>query len=133
MGTYFVEELVADGANVRVPIHKRQPALKNSEVEYLQGNIENLDDCVGLCDGIDYVFHAAGAVSAAGITVTNPMSAISINLILTARILEAAMIKNVKRILLFSSGTTAYPKTEYPIKEEEMWTASPPTIYFGYG
>lgn len=133
VGTNFVESLVAAGAKVRVPVHNRQPAIRNSEVEYVSGNLENLDDCTCLCDGIDYVFHAAGAVSAAGITVTNPMSAISTNLILTARILEAAMIKNVQRILIFSSGTTAYPLSDQPIREEEMWISEPPDVYFGYG
>ena len=133
VGTHFVEELVAAGANVRVPIHKRKPAINNEKVEYVSGNLESLDDCIQCCNGVDYVFHAAGAVSAAGITVTNPMSAISTNLILTVRILEAAMIKQVKRILVFSSGTTAYPLADYPIKEEEMWTDHPPQVYFGYG
>ncbi|WP_022668266.1 NAD-dependent epimerase/dehydratase family protein [Desulfospira joergensenii] len=133
VGTHFVEALVAAGANVRVPVHRRTPAIKNEKVEYISGNLESLEDCIRCCEGVDYVFHAAGAVSAAGTTVANPMSAISTNLILTARILEAAMIKEIKRILVFSSGTTAYPLADYPIKEEEMWTDHPPEIYFGYG
>jgi nucleoside-diphosphate-sugar epimerase len=33
----------------------------------------------------------------------------------------------------FSSGTTAYPDADYPVKEEEMWNAPPPAVYFGYG
>ena len=39
----------------------------------------------------------------------NPISAITTNLILTVRILEASMASKVKKILIFSSGVTGYP------------------------
>jgi GDP-L-fucose synthase len=133
VGTHFVEALLQQSALIRVPIHRRPLKINHQAVETMPADLTRLDDCLMVCEEVDYIIHAAGAVSAAGVTVTNPMSAISTNLILTARILEAAMAKNVKRILLFSSGTTAYPPADYPIKEEEMWTAPPPSIYFGYG
>ncbi len=133
IGTHFVEELLQQSAMIRVPIHQRPLKINNQEIETIPADLACLEDCLKACEDVDYVIHAAGAVSAAGITVTNPMSAISTNLILTARILEAAMEKGVKRILIFSSGTTAYPLADYSIKEEEMWTAQPPPIYFGYG
>jgi len=133
VGTHFVQALLDQGAKVRIPIHKRQPLVEHDNIEKVLADLSNLQDCLKMCEGIDYVFHAAGAVAAAGVTVTNPMSAIAENLVLTVRVLEAAWRCNVKRILIFSSGTTAYPLADYPIKEEEMWTAQPPPIYFGYG
>jgi len=133
VGTHFVEELLRRSARIRIPVHHRPVKFSHREIETLPADLTSLEDCLKACEGIDYIIHAAGAVSAAGVTVGNPMSAISTNLILTARILEAAMVKGVSRILIFSSGTTAYPLADYPIKEEEMWTAPPPPIYFGYG
>jgi GDP-L-fucose synthase len=133
VGTHFVEELLKRSARIRIPVHHRPVKFSHQEIETIPADLTSLEDCLKACEGIDYVIHAAGAVSAAGVTVGNPMSAISTNLILTARILEAAMVKGVKRILIFSSGTTAYPLADYPIEEEEMWTAPPPPIYFGYG
>jgi GDP-L-fucose synthase len=133
VGTHFVMALLEQGARVRVPIHSRPMIVQNDEIEVVRADLYNLKDCLAACDGVDFVIHAAGAVAAAGVTVTNPMSAISANLVLTVRVLEAAWSANVKRILIFSSGTTAYPLTDHPVKEEEMWQAPPPPVYFGYG
>jgi GDP-L-fucose synthase len=133
VGTHFVRALLDRNAKVRIPVHKRQPHFQHEAVEPVPCDITRLDDCLRICEKVDYVIHAAGAVAAAGVTVTNPMSAIASNLILTVRILEAAWSMEVKRILIFSSGTTAYPAVDYPIKEEEMWDAPPHPVYFGYG
>jgi GDP-L-fucose synthase len=133
VGTHFVKALINQGARVRIPVHKRAPLVEHDSIEKVSVDLNNLKDCRKVCEGIDYVFHAAGAVAAAGITVTNPMSAIATNLVLTVRILEAAWGCGVKRILIFSSGTTAYPAVGYPITEDEMWNAPPHQIYFGYG
>ena len=133
VGSHFVEELLQLGARIRVPIHQRALRIKDKNIEKISADLADPEDCLKVCEGIDYVIHAAGAVAAAGVTVINPMSAISTNLILTVRVLEAAWSKGVERILIFSSGTTAYPAVEYPIKEDEMWNAPPPPVYFGYG
>ncbi len=133
VGSHFVEALLAKGANVRVPIHDRPIRIDDHSIDYVSADLSRPEDCLRVCEGIDYVCHAAGAVSAAGTTVSNPMSAITTNLILTARILEAAWSQGVKRMLVFSSGTTAYPAADHPIREEEMFDAQPPDVYFGYG
>lgn len=133
VGTHFVQELVSRGAIVRVPVHQRPPRNQNRTIDYISADLLAPEDCLKVCSGVDYLFHAAGAVSAAGTTVSNPMSAITTNLILTARILEAAWSQGVKRTLVFSSGTTGYPEADYPVKEEEMFEAHPPDVYFGYG
>ena len=133
VGTHFIKALFQQGAKVRVPIHNRPLIVHNKNIETMLADLSNLDDCLRVCEGVDYVFHAAGTVAAAGVTVANPMSAITENLVLTTRVLEAAWMQNVKRILIFSSGTTAYPDVDHPVKEEEMWGAPPPPVYFGYG
>ena len=109
VGTHIVRELLKQGARLRVPVHRRQPIVTDPSIEFVPADLTNLEDCLKVCSGIDCIFHAAGAVSAAGTTVTNPMSAIATNLILTARVLEAAWSGKVERVLIFSSGTTAYP------------------------
>lgn len=133
VGTHFVRELLKQGARLRVPVHRRQPIVTDPSIEFVPADLTNLEDCLKVCSGIDCIFHAAGAVSAAGTTVTNPMSAIATNLILTARILEAAWSGKVERVLIFSSGTTAYPAVDHAVREEEMWDAPPAPVYFGYG
>jgi GDP-L-fucose synthase len=133
IGCHFVKELLDRGACVRVPIHRRPLVFDDTRIETLSADLTRPEDCLKACKGVDYVLHAAGAVSAAGMTVANPMSAIATNLVLTARVLEGAMTQGIKRILIFSSGTTAYPLSDEPIREDQMWDAPPAPVYFGYG
>ena len=63
----------------------------------------------------------------------NPISAITTNLILTVRILEASMASKVKKILIFSSGVTGYPYKKKNLTENDFWKGNPPDIYYGYG
>lgn len=132
VGTHFVEELLRRGADVRITIHHRPPIIQDPRIEYVYADLTHLDDCCAACHGVQYVFHCAGAVSAAAMTTSNPMSAIVTNLTLTAQMLQAAWMENVERFLVFGSST-AYPEADHPIKEEEMWTGPTYPAYFGYG
>jgi GDP-L-fucose synthase len=132
VGTHFVEELLRQGARVRIPVHRRPPIVTDPRVETVRADLTQLDQCRLAMRGIQYVFHAAGAVSAAAVTAGNPMSAITQNLILTAHCLEAAWLEGVERFQVFSSST-GYPAADHPIKEEEMWTGPTYPAYFGYG
>ena len=87
---------------------------------------------MSVMDEIDYVFHAAGATGAAGIGDYRLMEGITLNLALTANILQAAWAKGVKKILIFGSST-GYPPYHHPVKEEEMWCDAPHPSYLGYG
>ena len=132
VGIHIVQELLKEGARVRIPIHIRQLPFQIDDVEKMPADLTRQEDCMALMKGIEYVFHAAGAVSAAGVSVNNPMSSITENLVLTARVLQAAWTVGIERLLLFGSST-AYPSADYPIKEEEMWLNEPHPAYFGYG
>lgn len=132
IGTNLVAALIDQGSRVRVPIHQRALPFHQKDVEVVTGNLMDPEDCLRVCEGVDYVFHAAGAVGAAGITAISAFSGITANLILTARILEAAWATRVKRILIFSSSTV-YPAVDHPAVEEEMWSGAPHETYFGYG
>ena len=132
VGTHIVQELLKCGAKVRVPIHRRTLIIKDERIETVHADLTNQQDCLQVVKGVDYVFHAAGAVAAAAVGGSSSMAAITTNLILTAQMLQAAWMANVERFLLFSSST-AYPVADYPIKEEEMWSGTPHPTYFGYG
>ena len=132
VGTHFVQELLKQGAKVRVPIHKRPLIVKDQSIETINADLSRQEDCLAVVKGVDYVVHAAGAVAAAAMTAGNPMEAITTNLILTTQMLQAAWTGKVERFLLFSSST-GYPAADYPIKEEEMWMGPTYQSYFGYG
>lgn len=132
VGSHFVEELLRRNAKVRVPLHISSLPIKDDSIEAIPANLNNFNECLKICEGVDYVVHAAGAVGSAAVMVDKAMFTITANLILTALMLQAAWAGSVKRFLLFGSST-GYPVADYPIKEEEMWNAPPYQGYFGYG
>ena len=132
VGTHIVQELLTHNARIRIPIHKRKPLVNADLIETIKADLTNPQDCLRVVCDVDFVFHAAGAVAAAGVTAGNPMSAITTNLVLAVRMLEAAWAAGAKRFLIFSSST-GYPAKEHPVKEEEFWAGPTYPSYFGYG
>lgn len=134
IGSHFVRRLLSEGAQVVVPIHKRQPAAWNeADVEVLHADLTDQEACRKVVTGAQIVIHAAGAVSAAGVTTgSSPMSAITANLVLTSQIIEACWAVKPDRLLIFGSST-GYPVTDHPVREEEMWGSEPHSAYYGYG
>jgi GDP-L-fucose synthase len=132
VGTAIVKQLLESGAHVRIPVRNRKPVIVHPNIETMQADLSIHEECVKAATGVEYVFHAAGAVAAAAVNATNPMSAITSNLVLTVRMLEAAWQTGVDRFLLFSSST-AYPAADHAVKEEEMWGGPTYPFYFGYG
>jgi GDP-L-fucose synthase len=132
VGTHLVLELLARGARVRVPVHRRPPIVHDARVELVPGDLTNLDDCRALARGMQYVLHAGGAVSTAGTTPGAAMSAITLNTVVTVNTLQACWDEGVERALVFSSST-AYPPADHPVVEDELWSGDPYPGYFGYG
>lgn len=132
IGRHFVKTLLEEGALVRVPLHERPLPFNNERIETIQADLTRQEDCIKAAEGIDYIFHAAGAVAAAAVTTSNPMAAITANLVLTSQILQAAWSTGTERVLIFGSST-GYPAVNHPVKEEEMWAGPTHPTYFGYG
>jgi GDP-L-fucose synthase len=132
IGSHIVDKLLERGAKVRIPIHMRKLDNNDPNIEILTADLTTQEDCLRAVEGVDYVFHAAGAVGSAAVKGNKVMQTMTINLILTAQILQAACASDVKRFLLFSS-TTGYPAVDYPVKEDEMWNGPVFPGYFGYG
>jgi len=132
VGRHIVEALLKAGARVRVPIHERSMPFKDSGIEEVRADLTRQEECLRACEGMQHVFHAAGAVAAAAVTAGNPMGAITANLVLNAEMLQAAWTTGIERFLLFGSST-GYPAADHPVKEEEFWSGPTHPSYFGYG
>ncbi|MFC1724229.1 NAD-dependent epimerase/dehydratase family protein [candidate division KSB1 bacterium] len=132
VGIHILQELMKQKAKIRAQVHNRPLAIDAPEVELVKADMMNLDDCKRICEDIDYVFHGSGAVAGAAVVKTSLMHTITVNLIQSVNILEAAWEKEVKRIQIFSSST-GYPVSNKPVKEEEFWSAEPFKGYYGYG
>lgn len=132
IGTHIIQELLRRDIKVRATIHNRPMMVSDSRIEVIEADLTKYEHCLSAVKGIDCVFHAAGAVAAAGVNAINSMTVITVNLILAAQMLQASWEAGVERFLLFSSST-GYPVADHPVKEEEMWTGPTHPSYFGYG
>lgn len=132
VGSHLVEELLRQDAFVRIPVHQRSPVIHDHRIEIVKADLTRPEECLTVMAGMDYVVHAAGAVGAAGITPAHQLEGITLNLLLTTRVLTAAWNAGVSRLLLFSSSTV-YPAFNRPVKEEETWAGPPHPSYMGYG
>ncbi len=118
-------------ANTSLRLLQHQTQLKR-QAEVVQGNLENPQDCLRICEGVDCIVHAAGGTGSAAVGAQAAMAGIVHNLVLTARLLEAAWAKKVSKILIFGS-TTGYPERERALVESDMHQGPPPPAYQGYG
>ena len=132
IGRNFVETLLAAGIKVRITLHKQPSPFGRAQVECVQADLAQAEQCLAACDGMDYVIHAAGSVGNAGNIRSNLISPIVENLVITARMLEAASL-HCEKMLVFSSSTAGYPNSSHALREEEMWDGPPAPVYFGYG
>lgn len=132
VGTHLIQQLLEQGAKVRVTIHNRPIAAYLKNVETITADLTSLEDCQSAMQGIDYVFQAAGSVGSAGTTPAETMADLGRNLIIAERMLHAAWLEDVERLLLLSSSTV-YPAFDHPVKEDEAWDGPTHDSYFGYG
>ncbi|MCX7885940.1 MAG: NAD-dependent epimerase/dehydratase family protein [Verrucomicrobiae bacterium] len=132
VGGHLVDALLEAGADVRVAVHNRPLRRRDSRIEVVSADLRRPEECRDAVRGVQYVFHAAGSVGAAGVGAARMMNGIVTNLVLTAQVLEAAWAEGVERFLLFSSSTV-YPAVQHAVVEEEAWNGPPHPSYFGYG
>ena len=132
IGTHLAKALLNEGGRVRLAVHKRAPLISDPRIEAVCADLTDREDCLRAMQGVQLVFHAAGAVSGVGASADDAMAGIAKNLTLTAQVLHAAWTAGVERILIFSSGTV-YPETDHPIREDELSGQPPHPSYLGYG
>jgi GDP-L-fucose synthase len=131
IGTHLAKALLEQGGRVRLALHRRAPIVRDPRIEAVHADLTRQEDCLAAMQGVDLVFHAAGASSGVGAGADQAMAGITTNLNLTAQVLQAAWMAGVERILIFSSSTV-YPAREHPVREDEAEEAPHPS-YLGYG
>ena len=131
VGTHFLNELSLRDAKIKTHTHIN-PLRAKGDFEVIENvNLENLNECIDLIEGADYVIHSAGAVAHPSEVPTD--FSISLNqTILFSNVIEASYKCGVKGFLDINSST-GYPDRRYPITEDEFWDDEPYISYYGYG
>src|SRR3989344_2640004 len=63
VGTNLILKLLKSGAKVRAILHKKQPQIKSSKVNWIKVDLTKSKDCVRVTKDIDLVFMAAAVTS----------------------------------------------------------------------
>lgn len=132
IGSALIEQYRGPG-RLRLCLHRsplQVPVPENAEVVY--ADLSQRSECERVLSGVDVVVQAAGGVGSAALPGSRALQSVVENLVLTARVLEAAQANGVSKVLVFGS-TTGYPPLPHPVQEDEFWTADPAPAYWGYG
>ena len=81
IGSNFLKQLIKYDAEITATIYRRPLQIKASQINTIKTDLTQLSEAIKCTKDIDYVIHCAGGISAAGTTVSNPMSVLSTNLI----------------------------------------------------
>lgn len=130
IGSFVVERLVAEGAEVVVFDATPQPANLSDlagDVEIVQGDVRDPDAVAKAADGAAGVFHMA--VLPLGPTIEQPRLGLEVNVDGTFNVLEAAERAGARKVV-FSSASSVYGDTDdtmdesHPLGARTMYGAS---------
>jgi nucleoside-diphosphate-sugar epimerase len=125
IGSHLAEELVRRGDNVRVVdsliTGKRQNLSHLPQVEFMHGDLADLDVARGAVVGMDYVLHQA-AIPSVPRSVQDPVTTNRANIDASLNVLVAARDAGVKRVV-YAGSSSAYGNTPTLPKVETMGTA----------
>ena len=125
IGSHLCEELVRRGERVRVVdsliTGKRQNLAHLPQVEFIEGDLADIDVARRAVHGIEYVLHQA-AIPSVPRSVEDPITSNRANIDASLNMLVAARDAGVKR-LVYAGSSSAYGNSEALPKVETMPTA----------
>lgn len=132
IGSHLVRRLLQEGYRVRATVHKKRGPIADSRIEFVECDLTQASDCKRAVADIDMVFHCAASTSGAAAIASTPMIHVTPNVIMNTLMLDAAYAADVKKFIWLGS-TVAYPMSDRPVKEEEMFNGPPFEKYFFAG
>lgn len=110
IGSHIVDELLRRGERVRVLDNLATGKRENlahciGRIEFLEGDIRDLETCRKGCEGVDFVLHQA-ALGSVPRSVEDPLTSHEVNVTGTLKMLMAARDAGVKRFVYAASSST---------------------------
>jgi GDP-L-fucose synthase len=122
IGRYLVELLLERGAKVRIA-SLDDPSRANPAAEFRRADLTRFDECRGVCEGMDYVFHLAGIKGSPLMTSKKPASFFVPTILFNTNMMEAARQAGARRFL-FTSTIGVYAPAEV-FREDDVWKSFP--------
>lgn len=123
IGSNIVEELVERNKSVRVLDNLSTGRRENIEpfmdkIEFIEGDLRDLDTVRKAVDGVDYVLHQ-GALPSVPRSIDEPLTTNEVNVNGTLNVLISARDAGVKRVV-YASSSSIYGNSEVLPKREDM-------------
>lgn len=122
IGRPLVEMLIELGAKVRIA-SLDDPSRAHPEADFKHVNLMNFENCMQVCEGMDYVFHLAGIKGSPAMTSKKPASFFVPTILFNTNMMEAARQCGVKKYL-FTSTIGVYSPAEI-FYEDDVWKTFP--------
>ena len=122
IGRPLVDRLVAAGAKVKIA-SLDDPSRVQPGVEFVRADLRFFGECLGVCRGMDCVFHLAGVKGSPAVTKSRPASFFVPTTMFNTALLEAARVQDVQSILYTSSIGVYSPAPV--LREEDVWSTFP--------
>src|SRR5205823_10597030 len=113
IGSHIVDALLDQGLAVRVLDNLSTGSLDNlraGDVEFIEGDLRDVDTCYRVCKGVETVFHQA-ALPSVPRSIADPLTSHAVNVDGTLQMLMAARDEGVRRFI-FASSSSVYGNTE---------------------
>ena len=122
IGRQLVDLLMAEGADIHVADLKH-PEDMLQKVTFHNVDLRNYNDCLNICEGMDYVFNLVGIKCSPRVCIEEPANIMGPMMQFNTNMLEAAMKNNVKWYL-YTSTVGVYQPAEV-LKEDDVWKTQP--------
>jgi UDP-N-acetylglucosamine 4,6-dehydratase/5-epimerase len=93
-------------------VSTKQKFENNSKLKFVIGDVRDKEAVLEACEGVDYIFHLA-ALKHVPVCEFQPLEALKTNVIGTQNIIEAAIAKEVEKVINISTDKAANPSNFY--------------------
>ncbi len=127
IGISLVNKLLKIGAKiiiVSLDDKKFVDEVFQKQVEFIHKDLTDLNNCLKVTKGKDYVFNLVGIKGSVGIDETKVASYFVPMLRFQTNLMDASFKNNVQKFL-FVSSICAYPQSNKPKEEETVWDGMP--------
>lgn len=122
IGRPLVEMLIEKGAKVRIA-SLDDSSRAHPEAEFERVDLMRFENCLKVCEGMDFVFHLAGIKGSPAMTAKKPASFFVPLITFNTNMMEAARQCDVKRYL-YTSTIGVYSPAEV-FHEDDVWETFP--------
>ena len=124
IGSHIVDALLAAGEEVRVLDNLSTGKRENlahclERIDFIEGDIRDLETCQGACAGVDFVLHQA-ALGSVPRSIEDPLTTHEVNITGTVKMLLSARDAKVKRFVYAASSSTYGDHPGLPKVEETI-------------